>query len=171
VEARVIYDVESEDGALRVEVRRDADGRLVVRVGDGALQPVDASQLGPTEWRLDLGDGARIFGVSLDRDRAHVVRAGHPFGFTLTDARKAALRMGDHAAAGEVHTQMPGVVVRVLAQPGDSVKKGQALVVVEAMKMENELKAPIDGVVEAVPVKAGQPVDSGALLVLVKAPS
>ena len=62
---------------------------------------------------------------------------------------------------------MPGVVVRVLVSPGQRVAKGAPLLVVEAMKMENEFDSPCDGVVESVSVADGQPVDSGALLVTV----
>ncbi|HHO51784.1 MAG TPA: hypothetical protein ENK18_13135 [Deltaproteobacteria bacterium] len=63
---------------------------------------------------------------------------------------------------------MPGAVVRVLVAAGAEVTAGQVLVVVEAMKMENEFKAPAAGVVEAVHVQAGSSVDAGALLVSVR---
>jgi biotin carboxyl carrier protein len=63
---------------------------------------------------------------------------------------------------------MPGKVVRVLVKPGDEVKARQGLVVVEAMKMENELKAARDGRVRDVSVAEGQSVDAGALLLLVE---
>ena len=63
---------------------------------------------------------------------------------------------------------MPGKVVRVLVKPGDEVKARQGLVVVEAMKMENELRAARDGRVREVAVKEGQSVDAGAVLVLVE---
>ncbi|MCB9680888.1 MAG: biotin/lipoyl-binding protein [Alphaproteobacteria bacterium] len=61
---------------------------------------------------------------------------------------------------------MPGAVVRVQVSAGDSVHAGQVLVVVEAMKMENEFKAPFAGVVASVEVAAGQAVESGAVLVV-----
>jgi biotin carboxyl carrier protein len=63
---------------------------------------------------------------------------------------------------------MPGKVVRVLVGLGDEVKENQGLVVVEAMKMENELRAPRPGVVAAVHVAVGQAVDKGAPLVTVE---
>lgn len=63
---------------------------------------------------------------------------------------------------------MPGKVVRVLVRPGDEVKARQGLVVVEAMKMENELRAARDGRVREVAVTEGQSVDAGAVLVLVE---
>ena len=60
---------------------------------------------------------------------------------------------------------MPGKVVKVLVAVGDEVKSGQGVVVVEAMKMENELKSPKDGKVKAVAVKEGQAVEAGQSLV------
>lgn len=64
-------------------------------------------------------------------------------------------------------TQMPGVVVRLLVEAGQEVTEGQAVVVVEAMKMENEFKAPVAGTVETLHVAPGDPVDSGAALVTI----
>lgn len=68
-------------------------------------------------------------------------------------------------AAGQVRAPMPGKVLRVLVEAGQSVKRGQELVVLEAMKMEQSLKAPADGVVKAVLVAPGQNVAVGAVLV------
>jgi biotin carboxyl carrier protein len=61
---------------------------------------------------------------------------------------------------------MPGKVVRVLVRPGDTVRARQPLVVVEAMKMENELRAPRDGTVSDVTAREGASVEAGALLVV-----
>ena len=60
---------------------------------------------------------------------------------------------------------MPGMVIRVTVAAGDHVRAGQGLVVMEAMKMENELRAPADGTVKAVRVSAGAAVEKGALLI------
>jgi biotin carboxyl carrier protein len=64
----------------------------------------------------------------------------------------------------QVQSPMPGKVVKLLVAPGDEVKAGQGVVVVEAMKMENELKAPRDGKVKAIAVKEGQAVEAGQTL-------
>ncbi|HEY2744162.1 MAG TPA: biotin/lipoyl-containing protein, partial [Polyangia bacterium] len=69
------------------------------------------------------------------------------------------------AAASSIQSPMPGKIVKVLVAVGDEVKSGQGVVVVEAMKMENELKSPKDGKVKAVAVKEGQPVEAGQTLV------
>ncbi len=63
---------------------------------------------------------------------------------------------------------MAGKVIAVLVNEGDQIEKGQGLVIVEAMKMENEVRSPIQAKVKEVKVKAGQAVDSGELLLVVE---
>ncbi|HEX5071458.1 MAG TPA: biotin/lipoyl-containing protein [Vicinamibacterales bacterium] len=77
---------------------------------------------------------------------------------------------GPVAATGDVRVSapMPGRIVRVLVKPGDAVEARQGLVVVEAMKMENEIAAARAGVVKEVAVSAGQSVESGRLLVVIE---
>ena len=69
------------------------------------------------------------------------------------------------ATSGDVKAPMPGKVLQVLVQPGVSVEEGQPLLVLEAMKMENMIKAVASGVVSEVPISEGQAVEKGALLV------
>jgi biotin carboxyl carrier protein len=88
-------------------------------------------------------------------------------------ARGGAHGSGQRGAPGEQRPQrilapMPGKVVRVLVQVGDQVRARQPLVVVEAMKMENELRAGRDGHVAAVQVQEGASVDAGALMVVIE---
>lgn len=94
---------------------------------------------------------------------------GREFGCTVEDQRLVAIRK----AAGikldtgrkDLHAPMPGLVMRILKSVGDKVKKGDPLLVVEAMKMENELKSPTDGVIREILAIVGKPVDKGAVLV------
>jgi biotin carboxyl carrier protein len=69
------------------------------------------------------------------------------------------------AKGAKVKPPMPGRIVSIDVKVGDTVKKGQGLLVLEAMKMQNEIAAPADGLVKAVNVKAGQTVDGNAVLV------
>ncbi len=71
---------------------------------------------------------------------------------------------GQGRKANDMKAPMPGLVLRVMAEPGTVLKKGDSVLVLEAMKMENVLKAPGDGVVKAVQVKAGDKVEKGQLL-------
>ena len=91
--------------------------------------------------------------------------------FELFDERKALLKKGAGLGAEgvqEIRTSMPGKIVRVMAAEGEEVGQGQGLVVVEAMKMENEIKSPKAGVVKKIGVKEGEAVEAGALLVIVE---
>jgi biotin carboxyl carrier protein len=63
---------------------------------------------------------------------------------------------------------MPGLVVNMLVVPGDSVSAGQTVVILEAMKMENDLPAPIDGTIKEVRVQKGDTVDNGQILVTIE---
>jgi biotin carboxyl carrier protein len=72
---------------------------------------------------------------------------------------------GAGAASGEVSTAMPGQVVKVLVKEGQQVKQGEPLVILEAMKMENEFKATVDGIVKTVKVKEGDTVEANFVLV------
>jgi pyruvate carboxylase subunit B len=78
-------------------------------------------------------------------------------------------RGGGHAAA--LKSVMPGVVREIRIVAGDTVQAGQPLLILEAMKMENEIRAPAEGVVEKVHVEPGTAVEKGALLVTLAPPS
>ena len=83
----------------------------------------------------------------------------------MTGAPAAAPAPAAPAGAGErVAAPMPGNILSVNVAAGDTVKKGQVLMILEAMKMENEIMAPCDGKVTAVAVTKGAAVESGALL-------
>lgn len=95
---------------------------------------------------------------------------GDRFAVEVVDERTRAIRAMTGAAAGPqgpkpVRAPMPGLVVRVDVEVGQEVKAGQGVVIIEAMKMENELKAEAAGVVSRVLVTAGQAVEKGAVLV------
>jgi len=83
----------------------------------------------------------------------------------VVDPRRKALRTAGAGASGAVKTQMPGRIVRVLVSEGDAVDKGTPLLVVEAMKMENELKSPMAGTVRRIAVAEGDLVEARAVLV------
>ena len=110
-------------------------------------------------------DGVRrTFAVALTDD---VVDVDSPLG---SSSYTIVPRFPDHshdAVAGSLVAPMPGSVVRVLVEAGDAVVAGQALVVLEAMKMEHTVSAPSDGAVTDVQVTAGQQVEAGAVLVVV----
>ncbi|NIP41270.1 MAG: acetyl-CoA carboxylase biotin carboxyl carrier protein subunit [candidate division Zixibacteria bacterium] len=96
---------------------------------------------------------------------------GREFSLYAEDERLAKIREVAGLGPGgdtrkELHAPMPGLVTKVLKNPGDQVSRGESLIIVEAMKMENELKSLIDGTIKEIKVKEGQSVDKNALMVL-----
>lgn len=76
---------------------------------------------------------------------------------------------GLHAGgAGALITQMPGKIVKIFVNEGEEVKKGQTILILEAMKMENEIKCGVDGKVKTINVKEGQALEAGTLMVEVE---
>ncbi len=161
------YDVSVGDRTLSISVDAVRGGGWMVSVAGGEPRLVTGGAIGAAEWLLSSrGRTHRI--AMIARDEGVVMQhQGHKLTVDVVDPRKAALEAAGTAEAGAVVTAMPGAVVRVLVSAGDRVSKGQALVVVEAMKMENEFRSPCDGTVEHIAVSAGDAVDSGALLIVV----
>ena len=95
---------------------------------------------------------------------------GKRYAVEVRDPRRPSRARGSFSAPGrqKVASPMPGKVVRVLVAEGDSVEAGQGLVVIEAMKMQNEIRSPKPGRVVAVPVKEGMAVGGGETLVEVE---
>jgi biotin carboxyl carrier protein len=95
---------------------------------------------------------------------------GERFNVSVVDERTQTIRaMTGSAAAAQgpkpVRAPMPGLIVRIQVAEGDHVAAGQGVVIIEAMKMENELKADAPGVVRKVPVQPGQAVEKGTVLI------
>ncbi|HEX4825957.1 MAG TPA: biotin/lipoyl-containing protein [Candidatus Polarisedimenticolaceae bacterium] len=142
------------------------DGRYAV-VLDGTEHLVDARKL-EADFYSFLYEG-KSYEVAVESSGArYVVRHGASEQVVelADDARSGRDEIHRRAGPTDVASIMPGKVVRVLVGEGDEVRKGQGLVVVEAMKMENEIEAPRAGRVRAVPVTPGITVESGATLVV-----
>ena len=117
---------------------------------EGSSQSLPIIPAGRGHWELlDHGDH---WEVEVLDERTHHIRS-------LTAGSAA------QAGAAPLKAPMPGLVVRVLARPGEEVAAGAGLIVLEAMKMENELKALAAARVRAIPVEPGQPVEKGQVLV------
>ena len=134
---------------------------------DGRAVSADVRLLEPGVMSL-LVEG-RQYRCVLDGDG--VVIGGRRYGFVVDDPRSLTGRRG--AGAGTegpraVKAPMPGRVVRVLVEAGDEVEEGQGCVVIEAMKMQNELKSPKAGRVVRVSAAVGDTVGSGDVLVVVE---
>jgi len=95
---------------------------------------------------------------------------GHQHAVEIVDTRTALRKAAHHGHDGEVELRapMPGKIVKVLLQAGTVVSANQGILVMEAMKMQNEIKSPKDGVVKRIAVQEGSAVNSGDLLTIVE---
>jgi biotin carboxyl carrier protein len=147
--------VEAEGAGWRVTI----GGRAVHVegvVGESMRVRIDAR---PVEaWVTRQGDT-----ISVERD-------ARVFTFRVRDPRAPKLtrrHSSEDATRGELHAPMPGLVVQVLTHEGEEVEAGHPLVVVEAMKMQNALVAPLKGRVRSIPVTPGTAVETGQLLLAI----
>ena len=148
-------------------------GRLEVAVnGDPLdLRYEEADNLGQVVVLM----GTESFGFSVEGDatRAAVTLAGHTYSVEIEDERERAAHLAEREArggGGPVEAVMPGVVVELLVAEGQAVSAGQPLLILEAMKMQNEIAAPAEGVVSAIHVEAGRAVAAGEKLLSLSEP-
>lgn len=164
----MIFDALVEGRELRVEVKR-VDGRLAVTL---AGRPME----------IDFAPADRHFASLLVDGRSYEVAfEPRPGGYAvhfrddrlfvqLQDASRSPRAAAGRSSNGpaRVLAPMPGKIVRVLVDVGQTVESGQGLLVMEAMKMENELRSPRAGRIAQLPVREGQAVETAALLVVVE---
>jgi biotin carboxyl carrier protein len=138
---------------------------------DGQPVNADAAQIDSSTLSLLLDGQSYEVHIVASPDGVLKLQTGlEEFTAEVTDPR--AWRGRRHSALEaegrqQIVAPMPGKVVRVLVEAGDKVEAGQGLVVVEAMKMQNEIRSPKGGVVERLHVKEGQPVNAGDVLCIV----
>ena len=154
-----------------VEIEETGKGLYRVSV-DGTEFFVDGKKTGRTNYSLIVDN--RSFEIEVDNaeDEYRVLVDGRNYHVNLVDERR--VRIGGAQSALElqgrqrVSVPMPGKVIEVLVSEGDNVEKGQGLVIVEAMKMENEVRSPITGEVKEIKVKPGDAVEGGAVLIVIE---
>jgi biotin carboxyl carrier protein len=152
-------------GGKQVEVEWSlSQGRLQVRIGDRDYDVEVRSRQGVCwlDWR---GKSIEAF-VEESGDQLRVSVGEHVIPVEFVDTRKALGRIGHSSGAGTlaVHAPMPGRIVRLLVAQGDEVAMQQGLVVMEAMKMQNEIKAPKAGKVVKLTVTEGAAVGAGDVI-------
>ncbi len=151
---------------------------MTTLVWEGQGHPIDILELEPGCYSI-LMDG-RSVEVRLDQAKspdpeAHAYRAmlyDGAYEFALVDPRRALLSGtgGAGAGGGLLASPMPGKIVKLLVKAVDQVQEGQTLLVMEAMKMQNELKAAVSGTVATVHIQEGATVETGATLITVVVP-
>jgi biotin carboxyl carrier protein len=168
------FEIEVNGRTRSVSIERAGDGRFRVSV-DGDVSVVEAQRTGAFGISLLLADdGHQSAKVSIAPGSAQGETLAYLDGrsaVVAVNARRTGRGAADAGAGahGEqtITAPMPGRVVRVLVAPGDAVEARQPVVVVEAMKMENELRSPKTGRVREVAVAAGTSVEAGRVLVII----
>jgi len=148
-----------------LEVAALGEGRYRIAI-DGRERIVDCRETGAGTFSLLIDHAAAEVSVANRGDEFQVAVAGRTHRLRLLDerARRRHQRTGASDGARELRAAMPGKVVAILVEPGARVERGQGLLVIEAMKMENEIGSPRTGTVAEVRVRPGQAVEAGELL-------
>jgi biotin carboxyl carrier protein len=161
----------------------DREEGLIVKVEEERVSAQIGTRVYDLQVRKPSPDSYLIFlganvyecrvtqGAAASKEVFNVDIRGRSYSVTIIDPKR--LRSGqnsdrhDHGVA-EIRAPMPGKVVRVQIEAGETVEKGAGVVVVEAMKMQNEMKSPRAGVVVSVNVKAGDTVNAGDVLAVIE---
>ena len=168
------YEVSEKKGETRTVGLVEIDDNHYEITIDGTTVHVDAVKSGKTIYSI-IEDGKQ-FEVIIDENGAHgfdVLVGGQLFHLQALDERSRLLTSTAKTVATgpqRVESEMPGKVVKIATTVGTPVAEGQGVVILEAMKMENEIKSPIDGVIVELGAAEGQTVESGALLFVVAPP-
>jgi biotin carboxyl carrier protein len=148
-------------------------GRTVTASVDGRTYELDVTELEPGVFLIK--HEGRVIEASTTRQpdgsSITVSIGGTTIDVALFDPRKLPLGTAGAAAAdgaAEIKTAMPGKIVRIIAAAGTEVEKGDGVIVVEAMKMQNELKSPKQGVVKEVRAAEGATVNAGDVLAIIE---
>ena len=157
----------------------DREQELTVRIEEGRVKAEIGGRVYDFELREpEPGSYLLLHGAELHECRVNKAHEGfdvslHARNYAVTIVDPKRLRSGHdadrhHHGLAEITAQMPGKVVRVQIEAGASVEKGSGIVVVEAMKMQNEMKSPRAGVVVSINVKPGDTVNAGDVLAVVE---
>ncbi len=158
-----------EDQSYEIEI--DQDGAVMV---DGELRDVDFLNLGGSLYSIITENKSLEAVIDDDDGKIAVMMGGQLFETQVLDERAMLLvqrRGGLKITSGEVTAPMPGLIVMVTVALDQIIEQGDTVVILESMKMQNELKSPVAGVVRAIQVETGQAVDKGDMLVEIGPPT
>lgn len=154
-------------------VEKLSDHRYRVRVEEREYE-VDARELSPQLYSILHGDQShevRLHQTSRNQDELEVEFHSHSVALTMTDPMSMlmdASGSGGRKGGGTLEAAMPGKVQRILVKEGDQVEEDQGLLVLVAMKMENELGSPSSGTVKKILVNEGDSVEGGSALIVIE---
>jgi biotin carboxyl carrier protein len=164
----MLYDVTIDGKNYKLELNR-AEGQWSCRL-DGRDVPVDGIVIRPDVLSLRIGNLA--YEVKSERvgSDLHLWVGSTRFAVEVRDPRSLGgrTRVGDAHGPKKITAPMPGKVVRLLVKEGDQVESGAGIAVVEAMKMQNEIKSPKKGSVQKIFVGEGAAVNAGDVLAIIE---
>ncbi len=149
------------------EIEITKDGSVLV---NGQPRNVDFLALSDSLYSMITDSASLEVVIEEERGKYEIMMGGRLYEGQVLDERAmlmAQRKGGLSSAAGEITSPMPGLIVAVPVAVGAAVTQGQTVIILESMKMQNELKAPKDGIVQTINVKAGQTVDKGAVLIII----
>lgn len=159
--------VNIEDKTYQFELRQ-SDGNLFIKQ-NGSERMADLVRLKNNRYSLIIGGRSHEIGVDHLPDGYAISRGARSASFRVEDYELAKMKKAAGIDIGQkiknVSAPMPGLIVNIQCAAGDEVKKGDPLLVMEAMKMENEIKSPLAGKVKTINVAPRQSVDKGQVLV------
>jgi len=150
-----------------VGVRKENDG-FIVTIGD---KEYEVSELVARENYLTFKIGDHRQGVyfAQDNKKTYISLDGEYYVVEMTSPASSGSRVAGLQQENSIASPMPGLLVKLAVNIGDTVKVGDILAIVEAMKMQNELRSPIDGRVETVNFKEGEQIDAFQTIVEIEA--
>jgi biotin carboxyl carrier protein len=164
----MLYEITIDGKNYRLDLNR-ADGRWSCRL-DGRDFEIDAILTRPDVLSLRIGNLA--YEVKSERlaNDLHLWVGSTCFAVEVRDPRslRGRTRAGDDHGPRKITAPMPGKVVRLLVREGEEVEPGRGVAVVEAMKMQNEIKSPKKGTIQKILVSEGAAVNAGDVLAIVE---
>ena len=172
INAKMKLQAELNNETHEIEVKRDGD-KVFARVDDREYE-LEASEVEPNVYLLKNENKIYEIFVAPQTTKMRLIKVkikNQEFEINLIDPKRlrgasAANEHGDGIA--EIKTAMPGKLVRVLTKVGAEIKKGESVLVVEAMKMQNEMKSPKDGIVKEIRFEEGATVNAGDVLAIIE---
>ncbi len=153
----------------RFEIDVDKDGRVLV---NGEPREIDFRALDVSLFSMIIQDKSYELVIEERDNSVQISMHGRVLTGEVLDERAQLLltrKAGSTGGSGEVSIKspMPGLIVAILVSEGDTIKQGQTVVILESMKMQNELRAPREGTVQRISVQPGQTVEQGKLLITI----
>ncbi len=164
---------EVDGEALELQLQKQDNGSdysYAIQEREHGPERASIIEISPGVFSVLLGTRSFTVYLSKEGQRVETVIGNTRHWVTVSDRRDRPAGAKTNAASGpmEIRSHMPGKIIKILVQPGSAVTTGQGLLVVEAMKMQNEMKSPKDGTVAKIQVREGATVGAGEILIVIE---